>query len=401
MLRRATLRPLQQAARQPTIRAARRNLSSSTSPLRASSKLTQEFDLNRLHSKRRDYERNRTAFLTAGAVAGVISFIYTAWKLKQAIDQKNAKEGKSSSGAVKFDAPPSIPTEQFKTEAGELRKVILHDEDGNEVVPTGDSTVPLFPRTIDVSLPLDTKQQSPLAASISDSTGTQYTLVGLGMRSVTFIGINVYLVGFYVATQDIARLQHYLVKNVNPVATTLIPSEKDTLRQRLLDPVEGEALWDAILRDTKLRSIIRISPVRDTDFHHLRDGFVRAIQARSSLNKAAYSDEAFGAAMKDFKMLFNRGQVPKKKEMLLCRNESGALAVTYNAGSASGGKKPQREVLGTVADARLSHLLWLNYLAGSKVASEPARKNIVEGVMEFVERPVGTVATQVVATHAV
>jgi hypothetical protein len=38
----------------------------------------------------------------------------------------------------------------------------------------------------------------------------------------------------------------------------------------------------------------------------------------------------------------------------------------------------------------------LNYLAGKTVASEGARKSIVEGIMEFVERPVGTVATQVV-----
>ncbi|KAJ3496844.1 hypothetical protein NLG97_g2358 [Lecanicillium saksenae] len=170
MLRPATLRPLQRAAAQPAIRAAsRRTLYSS----RGSPKLTQEFDLNRLNSQRRDYERNRTAFLTAGAVAGVISFIYTAWKLKKAIDEKNAREGKPS-GSVKFDAGPNVPTEQFKTEAGELRKVVLHDEDGHEVVPTGNSTVPLFPRTMDVSLPLDKKEQSPLAASISDSTRTQY-----------------------------------------------------------------------------------------------------------------------------------------------------------------------------------------------------------------------------------
>lgn len=382
MLRPATLRSLQRAAVKP------RCPNLAARPYSTRSKLTQEYDLNRLNNKRRDYERNRTAFLTAGAVAGIISFIYTAWKLKNAIAEKNAREG---GGAVQFDAPP-IPTEQFKTEAGEIRKVVVHDADGNEVVPTGNATVPVFPRTIDVSLPLDTAQQSPLAASISDSTGTQYTLVGLGMRSVTFIGMNVYLLGFYVATQDIARLQHYLVKNVNSVATTLIPSEKDTLRQRLLDPAEGEELWNGILKDAKCRSIIRISPVRDTDFHHLRDGFVRAIQARSQRDKA-YSDEAFGVAMKDFKAMFNRGSVPKKKEMLLCRNESGALAITYDSSS---GKEPQREVLGTIADERLSQLLWLNYLAGSKVASEPARKNIVEGVMEFVERPVGTVATQVV-----
>ncbi|KAJ4856645.1 chalcone isomerase like domain-containing protein [Trichoderma breve] len=65
----------------------------------------------------------------------------------------------------------------------------------------------------------------------------------------------------------------------------------------------------------------------------------------------------------------------------------------FNSGR---GKDPKREVMGTVEDERLSRLLWLNYLAGSKVASEPARESIIEGVMEFVERPVGTVATQVV-----
>jgi hypothetical protein len=52
--------------------------------------------------------------------------------------------------------------------------------------------------------------------------------------------------------------------------------------------------------------------------------------------------------------------------------------------------------VGVVPDERISRLIWLNYLAGSKVASEAARQNIITGVMEFVERPVGTVATQVV-----
>jgi hypothetical protein len=51
--------------------------------------------------------------------------------------------------------------------------------------------------------------------------------------------------------------------------------------------------------------------------------------------------------------------------------------------------------LGEVQDERISRAVWLNYLAGKSVASEPARASIVDGIMEFVERPVGTVATQV------
>lgn len=384
MLRPTTLRPVLQApCRAQCLRAAGRTLFTQ----RESGRATQEFDLNRLNDKRRNYEQNRTAFLTAGAVAGIISFVYTAWKLKKALDVESDK-GKRA--GAQFDSP--IPTETFKTEAGEKRKVVLHDDDGREIIPTGNSTVPTLPRTIDVDLPSAPQPKSPIAASITDNEGTEFTLVGLGTRTVTFLRIQVYVVGFYVATQDIARLQHYLVKKINPLATTLIPSEKDVLRKSLQDAAEGEETWDIILKNSGCRSVFRITPVRDTDFHHLRDGFVRAITGRTQRNKA-YNDEAFGAAMGELKALFNRGSVPKKKELLLCRDGAGKLSVMYGEGDI---KDPKRSLMGTVSDERVSRLLWLNYLAGKSVASEGARQNIIEGVMEFVERPVGTVATQVV-----
>lgn len=346
----------------------------------SSGRLSSDLDLNQLNSKRRDYDRNRTAFLVAGAIAGTIAFIYTAWKLKKAIDLQAEKDKLS----VKCDT--EIPTETFKTEAGEKRKLVVHDDEGNEIVPTGNSVVKAFPRILDVNVTDETVT----------SGGVEYTLVGLGMRTVTFLGIQVYLVGWYVATQDIAKLQHYLVKKINPLATTLIPSEKDQLRQRLLDPKEGEALWNEVIQDAGCRSVFRVSPVRDTDFHHLRDGFIRSITGRASLDKQAYGDGTFGEAVKEFKSLFNRGKVPKQREMLLVRDAQGRLSVTYTGDTAVAGEPNARHLLGHVADERLSRLLWLNYLAGSKVASEPARQNIIEGVMEFVERPVGTVAAQVV-----
>lgn len=361
-----------------------------------STRATQEFDLNKLNTARRDFEHNRTAFLAAGAIAGTIAFIYTGYKLKQALDfqakekKKEAAKKERESSVVQCDAP-AIPTEQFKTEAGEKRKVVIRDEDGNEIVPTGNSVVQAFPRTIDIKLPSQQTPNSPIAASISNNEGTEFTLVGLGTRTVTFLGIQVYVLGFYVATQDVAKLQHYLVKKVNAMATTLIPSEKETLRKSLLDAVEGEETWDAILRNAGVRSAFRITPVKDTDFHHLRDGFIRAIQARSKNNKS-YDDESFASSLRDFKAMFNRGSVPKKKELLLCRDGSGRLSVMYG----DVGEGPRGSIMGTVEDERVSRLLWLNYLAGKNVASEGARGNIIAGVMEFVERPVGTVATQVV-----
>ncbi|KAI6776369.1 hypothetical protein HG530_000314 [Fusarium avenaceum] len=384
MLRPSTLRPVLRASahtRCAVARTTRRTLFS-----QRNSRLADDLDVNQLNSKRRDYEQNRTAFLTAGAIAGIVSFVYTAWKLKQAIEVQGEKEKR----AIRCDT--QVPTEIFKTEAGEKRKVVIHDEDGHEVVPTGNKTVQLFPRTLEVDgVGAAGDVAGPIAAAVTDKHGTEFTLVGLGTRTVTFLGFEVYVAGFYVATQDVEKLQRYLVKKINPMATTLIPSEKEELRRVLQDATEGEETWNSILKDAGCRSAFRIIPVRDTDFPHMRDGFVRAIQARSGRNPA-YNDEEFGNAMKHFKVLFQRGLVAKKNELLLIRDATGKLTVSYNDGTR---KEPQKTVLGSVEDERISRLLWLNYLSGSKVASEEARKNIINGVMEFVERPVGTVATQV------
>lgn len=286
------------------------------------------------------------------------------------------------------------------------RNVVVYDEESREIVPTGNSTVAAFPRTIE--LPSYTHRLAPpnamsdlvnTAQPVSTATAgrdgattppTEYTLVGLGLRTVSFLGIQVYVVGYYVATSDIVALQSALVKKVNPIlATMLVPGERDQLRAALLDPAEGEETWRELLeRGIPSRSAFRVVPVRDTDFHHLRDGFVRAIQARSP--PAGTATEGLGEAVGEFRALFNRGSVPKRKELLLIRDGQGRLSIVYGDGRTGG-----RQLLGTVDDERISRALWLNYLAGKKVASEPARKSIVEGIMEFVERPVGTAAAQV------
>ncbi|KAK4461006.1 chalcone-flavanone isomerase-domain-containing protein [Cladorrhinum samala] len=339
-------------------------------------------NIQRINEESSEYHRNRRTFLWCGAIAGVVSFTFTAYKLVQELKKQ----------PTKLDS--SLPTSDPLSGADAAdRKVVVHDEDGREIVPTGNSTVPTFPRTID--LPSYTSPLSPepvsTAVTTTAQTTTEYTLVGLGLRTVTFIGIQVYVVGFYVATSDIAALQSALVKKVNPIATTLVPGERDQLRTELLDPEQSGKVWDELLaQGIPARSAFRVIPVRDTDFHHLRDGFVRAIQDRT---KQHANDDNFGEAMRQFRAIFNRGSVPKRKELLLVRDETGKLSIAYD-GSKS--KKTDRQLVGVVEDERVSRALWLNYLGGKAVASEPARKSIVEGIMEFVERPIGTVAAQVV-----
>lgn len=88
--------------------------------------------------------------------------------------------------------------------------------------------------------------------------------------------------------------------------------------------------------------------------------------------------------------------MPKQKTLLLVRDADGGLQCFYDASGRNDGKvggkgEKQVQLLGSVEDRRLSTALWLCYLAGAKVASEPARKSVIEGLMELVERPFGTV----------
>ncbi|KAI1339444.1 chalcone-flavanone isomerase [Xylariaceae sp. FL0016] len=340
-------------------------------PERGSFRAVESFNVNRMRHESYEYYIRRRNFLMAGAISGVLAICYTTYLIVLERRKPN-----------KFDSGLPDKLDPFSTEAGSKRKTVVHDAEGREIVPTGDSTIPTFPRLLALSFGTEHGQEMV--------NGVEYTLVGLGVRTVSFLGIRVYMVGYYVATHDIAAVQARLVKEINPIATTLVPSEKEELRKALLDPEKGEELWNTILRDARPRSLFRIVPVRDTDFHHMRDGFVRAITARTQGDNTQYNDEAFGLAMKDFKNLFNRGKVPKGKEMLLCRDSTGVLTVTFDDGKSGIGS------LGKVEEERLSRLLWLNWLAGKNVASDAARKNIVEGIMEFVERPIGTVATQVI-----
>ncbi|KAK3328075.1 chalcone-flavanone isomerase-domain-containing protein [Cercophora scortea] len=342
-------------------------------PDKPSGRAVENLNIQRLSRRSNDYQRNRRIFLWSGTVAGIVSFGYTAYKLKQELAKP-----------VKLDS--SLPSTGPLAAAGAAsRKVVVHDSEGHELVETGNSTVPTFTRTIDLpdySGPTAPAPASgPLAPAVSSSTSatTEYTLVGFGTRTVTFVGIQVYVVGYYIATADIAALQNNLTKKVNPIATALVPGERDQLRTALLDPAEGEQTWDDLLaRGIPARSAFRIVPVRDTDFHHLRDGFVRSIQARGPTGEQA--DDSFGEAMREFRNIFNRGKVPKSKELLLVRDGAGKLSIAFDDGGSKKEDRPAgRRLIGVVEDERVSRALWLNWLAGKKVASEPARKSIVEG----------------------
>lgn len=287
------------------------------------------------------------------------------------------------------DAPDDVNKEfqgkTVKVVAGGARIVAEDERTGEEVelVETGTSTVPHFPKTI--SLPTGAKD-----------TAEEYALLGLGIRTVSFLSVQVYVVGLYVATDSLSRLQADLVKAINPIASALIPGEKAELRNGLLDGEKSYEIWNRLLKEksSDVKSVWRIVPVRNTDFAHLRDGWVRGITSKTqagsaSKEKEQFSDESFGLAMRDFKALFGgKGRAPKGSVVLLARDGAGKLGVMFQ-------EKGQTLDFGVISDERIARLIWLGYLGGKTVSSEGARKGVVDGIMELVERPIGSIETKV------
>ncbi|KAL3419584.1 chalcone-flavanone isomerase [Phlyctema vagabunda] len=327
-----------------------------------------------------DYERRETARKRriATSAAGLMGCWLGLYISTMYVEDNPSKPVQMDSG-LRADDPLVVLGKEKKVV---VQKLGEEPEEVPDVVETGTSTVPTFPRVLEFF-------DNDGSAETKETDLVEYQLMGLGIRTVSFLGIQVYVVGMYVATEDIAILQEKLIRKIDPIATTLVAGEKERLKELLKDPVQGEEIWSTVLKDSGVRTMVRIVPTRDTDFHHMRDAWVRCVTGRAQKNKEEYGDDAFGRAVAEFKALFNRGSVPKKKEMLLLRDAKGKLAVWYDAGKTG----PQR--VGAIEDERISRAIWLNYLAGKTVASESARQSIIEGVLEFVERPVGTVATQV------
>ncbi|THH32325.1 hypothetical protein EUX98_g1869 [Antrodiella citrinella] len=89
----------------------------------------------------------------------------------------------------------------------------------------------------------------------SKSPLPDFTLIGVGVRTVSFLGIQVYSIGFYA---DLKNPNLKIPKSATP-----------------------EQKIEHIVRNTSCA--FRIVPTRSTSYSHLRDGFMRALQARMVL----------------------------------------------------------------------------------------------------------------------
>lgn len=276
--------------------------------------------------------------------------------------------------------------------------VRLTDANGIELVQPPAKSPP-FP--VELFLP---------SSSPSDGADpVKYELLGVGVRTVSFLSIHVYALGIYIASAD-RQLAHDVLAGA-PQLKVASSAGKDgndavgggDLKSVLLDSELGPKIISHLL-DHGIRLDVRIVPVRNTDFSHLRDGFVRQILAHpmfKQINTAARDSSSsssggggsleaesvvakLGEGINDLKVVFSRKMsVPKHNVLHLIRSKEGALKVVYYKGKYETDEKVDTFDLGTVINPDVSKILFLQYLAGHTVSSESARQTTIEALTKL------------------
>ncbi|KAI5449889.1 Altered inheritance of mitochondria protein 18 mitochondrial [Naganishia albida] len=198
----------------------------------------------------------------------------------------------------------------------------------------------------------------PLALS-----NTALSLVGLGVRTVSFLRVKVYSAAFYLEESALGALR-------GQAEWSSFTADRLT---KATATGEGELVGEALMHKLLSQPIncaIRIVPTRKTDFGHLRDGFTRALQARQKKaakdgKLSAEEEERIDSSIQQFKSFFPSSSVPKGKELLLVKTAQNSLAVEFEG-----------KTLGTLRDAWVATEMMVAYFADRNVISAPLKEDV-------------------------
>lgn len=199
---------------------------------------------------------------------------------------------------------------------------------------------------------------SPFPTSLSPEVNPNLTqlfsLLGHGLRYVTFLKFKVYGIGVYIASADINK------------ARAVIQDAVKSLPECLSDPEGSTAVVQKLL-DAKVQFAVRICPVRNTDYSHLKDGLIKSTLAHP-LSKQ--HRDAVGEGLDELRKVFlgRKGSVPKNHLLYLEVLKDGSLLVSYE-----NPKEATVVPMGTVKEPLVGQILMLQYLSGRKPLSEELR----------------------------
>jgi hypothetical protein len=226
-----------------------------------------------------------------------------------------------------------------------------------------DAAPPALVPVGDPSVRVDAATNVAHNVTLRPASAPALALVGVGVRTVSFLRMKVYSAGFYVDDYTLKRLPS-------------LPGWAGYEPAALQGP-EAETMVQAVL-DAPAACAVNVIPVRNTDFGHLRDGLTRTLLGRQKMARhrgelTAEDDERLAGAMQEFKAIFPGGSVPKGKSLVLVRSADGHLHIEYEG-----------RVLGKVANKWMADNLIKAYFNTASPISPALRDSVAEGLAKYV-----------------
>lgn len=136
------------------------------------------------------------------------------------------------------------------------------------------------------------------------------SLIGVGVRTVSFLGIKVYSVAFYADLNNPA---------LQVRTRFFIPIHFTQTHGKIHHLATPEEKIDHIIRTTTCA--LRVIPTRSTSYSHLRDGFMRALQGRLILAKKSEAltpqeELEIQSPLRKFKSMFPNSKPLEKHQPL-------------------------------------------------------------------------------------
>ncbi|ORZ26316.1 chalcone isomerase [Lobosporangium transversale] len=207
---------------------------------------------------------------------------------------------------------------------------------------------------------IDPDSKAAFPRHIRSEDGSPARLLGLGVRKITFLRVQVYVVGLYMKESDLD--DHNSRFRAMP----------EVQKFQRTDQMSADTAFKAIVQ-TPIELILRIAPVKETNGPHLRDGFTRNLTQAAKTQKLSEPDneEAMEGIMQ-FKNLFPKGKISTNQALIFRKSPDGSMTIQLDD-----------EVLGTTRNRWVIENFFLGYLRSDSPISEKARDSIAQGIQDL------------------
>lgn len=242
------------------------------------------------------------------------------------------------------------------------------------------------------------KNLDPIPIKISNPLLTDFELIGYGIREVSFLKFQVYMLGLYIAKDDLNKIKEILnskfidnfFEDINKIES--IDDHKKNLLDALNNPKISNILIQNLL-SSGIRFTARICAIRNTDLSHLRDGFIRTIKNNPNFKKIMSSNNnefeinKISKGLDDLRDIFNSAKMTAKKNSLVFMeiDENQFLRVTVE--TISNNTKNKRNdpiLLGIVKEPLITQLLFESYAGAEKPLIKSVQSLTAENLVKLV-----------------